>query len=133
MPLKVVDATGADFPEMMRIDQEAYKGSPVSSLFFPHGRTPEVLDLQQKDLLKQAQEDRSVRNIKVIDTDHNDEPIAFARWHLLYGDNAQNARGDSNKKFTIPGGDQANLAMWNDSVRKRRVEYIGRTPHCCRD
>ena len=132
MPLKVVDATEADAQEMMHIENAAYKGSMGESLFYPNQRSLEILDLQEKHVLEEAREDPSVRNIKVIDTDQNDKPIAFARWHFYYEDNAQCSDAGSSRKSAMPGANPAGLALWNDIVRKRRIEFIGRMPHCCR-
>lgn len=131
MPLVIVDATEDDFPEMMRIDNEAYKTSVFGNLLFPQGRSLELLELQGLGMLKQAQEDPTVRNIKVIDTDHNDEPIAFARWHFYFGDNAQYIQADPDRRAAIPGADPAVLAFWTETVRRKRIEHIGRTSHCC--
>lgn len=130
MPLNVANATEADIPEIIRIDNAAYKGSMGESLFFPNQRSPEILDLQEKHVLKEAREDPSVRNVKVIDTDHNDKPIAFARWHLYYGDKLRYLNAHPSQKAAEPGADPAGLAMWEDIVRKKRIEYIGKTSHC---
>ena len=132
MPLRVVDANEADVQESMRVDAAAYRGSIYERLFFPNGRSPEMLDLQARDLLKKAQEDPSMRNIKVIDTDDSDKPIAFARWYFYHGNNVQYIPVDSNSKGVVSGTDPAGLAVWNDVVRKRRIEYIGNRPHYCK-
>ena len=132
MPLNVVDATEADVPEMIQIENAAYKGSMGESLFFPSQRSPAILDFQEKHALQEAREDPSVRNIKVIDTDHDDKAIACARWYLYYGENLQYLNADPSRKAAKPGADPAGLAMWNDIVRKKRIEYIGGKPHCCR-
>lgn len=132
MPLKVVDATDADGPVMIRIENAAYKGSAGESLFYPNGRSLETLALQERNVLKEMREDPSVRSIKVIDTDDDDKPIAFARWHLNHGSNAQYLNPIPKSKAAMPGADPAGLAMWNGIVRKRRIEHIGRRPHCCR-
>ena len=133
MPLQIVDATEDDISEMMRMDREAYTGSMAEKLFFPHGWSDEVLELQGEGILKPAREDPTVRNIKVIDTDHNDEVIAFARWNFYFGDNARYIKTNVHSKGGIIGADPAALAMWNTTVRKKRIETIGLTPHCCED
>lgn len=133
MPLRVLDATDADVPEMIRMDNMVYKGSSGESLFYPNGRSPEVLALQERYVLEEMREDPSVRNIKVIDTDDdNDKPIAFARWRLYHGDNSRYLNAIPSSRTAVPGADPAGLAMWNGTVRRRRIEHIGRTPHCCR-
>ena len=131
MPLHVVDVTKADIPAMIRIENEAYKGSMVESILFPNGRSVEILDLQEKRALQEAREDPSVRNVKVIDTDHDNKAIAFARWRLYYGENLQYLNADPSRGAARPGANAAGQAMWNDLVRKKRIEYIGRKPHCC--
>ena len=132
MLLKVVDATDADVPVMINIENAAYKGSVGESLFYPNGRSPETLALQENNVLKEMREDPSVQNIKVIDTGDNDKPIAFARWHLYYGGNKQYLNTIPKCKAATPEADPAGLAMWNTIVRKRRIEHIGRMAHCCR-
>ena len=132
MPLKVVDATDADVPMMIQIENAALKGSVGESLFYPNERSPETLALQEEEMLKEMREDPCVRNIKVIDTDDDNKPIAFARWRLYYGSNAQCLNNIPSGKTATPGADPAGLAMWNNVVRKRRMEHINRTPHCCR-
>lgn len=131
MPLKMVEATVVDIAEMIRIEHAAFKGSVRERMLFPHGRDTEALDLQVNNILEEMRVDPSVRNIKVIDTDHDDRSIAYARWHLYFGDNEQYIRAGSSRATAIAGADPAGQAMWNDVVRVRRHEYIGGKPHCC--
>lgn len=131
MILKVEDATDADVPIMMHIDNAAYEGSAGLSLLYPNGRSPDTLALQERNVLEEMREDPSVRNIKVISTDDDSEKlIAFARWRLYHGSNLQYLNAIPSGKPAMPEADPAGLAMWNDMVRKRRIEHIGRTPHC---
>ena len=133
MPLKVVDATHADVAAMIRIENAAYKGSACKRFFYPDGRSLDILALQERDVLEEMREDPNVRNIKVISTDDGDkQPIAFARWRLYHGDNSRFLSAIPSSKTAVRGADPAGLAMWNNIVRKRRIEHIGKMPHCCR-
>ena len=131
MPLKIVNASEDDIPEMMRIDNEAHHGSMAVRVFYPNGRSKELLRLQGEDSLKQVREDASVRNIKVIDTDYDDEAIAFARWHFYFGENVRYINTDVHSTSGLVGADPAGSALWNETVRSKRIEHIGGTPHCC--
>ena len=132
MPLKVELATAEDFPAIVKIESEAYRPSKTAAIFFPNGRSPESLRIGAETQLKQAREDPSVRNVKVIDTDRGDELVACARWFLYYGDNAQYIQTDLNKKNPIPGEDTDAMRAISQVFKLKRVNHIGKVPHCCK-
>ncbi len=131
MPLMTVDATEDVIPEMMRIEDAAPQGSMVEKVLFPDGRSPELLEIHGQGNLKQAREHHSVRNIKVIDTDHEDEVIAFIRWQIYFGEKTQYIKTNMHSTSGQLGADPADMALWNRTVRRKRIEPIGSTPHCC--
>lgn len=131
MPLKILDATEEDIAEMMCIDQEAYKGSITSRVLFCNGRSTETLKIQGERVIKSAREDASIRDVKIIDTDNKDNSIAFAGWPFHVRDNVRCIQTDSNKRGAIAGADPKVMELWHGTIRRKRIEYIGRTPHCC--
>ena len=82
MPLLIRPAVEADLERIVEILFEAFAPDPLTQIMFPHGgENPEAknkaLEQNRKDFHNPV-----ITYMKIVDTDLNDEVIAFAKWYI---------------------------------------------------
>lgn len=80
MPLTLLPVTSiSDISTLTRIHLDAFIRVPINRAIWPHGITQSVFSRAESGHLKALESDPSARLFKVVDTDHEDQVVAFGR------------------------------------------------------
>lgn len=130
MPLKVLPATEADAPRAFEIEHLAYTtiNDPINALLFPGPLPSDANEKRAESILKVKAEDPSTVWLKVVDSDSDDEMIAFAEWHV-YPPGVEIPKPP--KREFGPGSNPQVCEEFFGTLERRRGEVMGERPHVC--
>lgn len=83
MPLVVQKAQVADIPRLLDIFYHAFHDDPLDRIMFPQIPSPDARMGSTKRWVHEISADPNMSFIEVVDTDRDDEIVAFARWHVF--------------------------------------------------
>ena len=129
MPLQVVEAREADAPRIVELEQLAYRDDVLTPILFP-GPFPEgAAEKQADEIVQQLRADPTARWLKVIDTESQDEMIAFAKWNVYEPGKARPAVPP--RTFGQGCNAPACKQFWG-LMDEKRQHHMGKIPHVCK-
>ena len=131
MPLVVEKAEERDIPRLLDILYAAFHDDPWDRIMFPQIPPPEARMPTTKRLQHDISVDPTAFFLKVIDTERNNEIIAFARWNIY-----RNERPESEWKVAPPRewDEGTNVDAANEfinAIRQKRQKIMAGKPHLC--
>jgi hypothetical protein len=132
MPLKLLAAKPGDLPRIVQLENDSFADSPLTPILFPNGRSPEAQAAYVETLLQQWHDNSSSRHAIVVDSDLNDEIIAFARWFMYIGDDVKYIKTEPGQRGNTPGCNEEAMNEFFDGMMNLRLRILGKSPHCCR-
>ena len=126
MPLELRLITSpSDLPIAANVIFTSFLQIPLNKASYPHGATPALIASRSSDFLALFNNDPSLRLLKVIDTELNDEIIAVAEWHIYETPEAESQRfdiGRGEKKWENTPDMRGDLftSFWNRLVEARQ-------------
>ena len=131
MPLVVEKTEEQDIPRLLDILYAAFHDDPWDQIMFPRVPPPEARMASTKRWQHEISVDPHTSVIKVVDTDQNDEIIAFARWHIYRTERPESEWKDARPREWDEGTniDAANAFL--HAVRQKRQKIMAGKPHFC--
>jgi len=130
MPLLLRMAVEADIDQILDIQYEANDSDPWHQTLFPNGISTATRNMTREHARTAMQTDPHTHYVVVVDTDLNDEIIAFAKW-MIY--KQERPESEWNKADTRKWPEDTNLeaisAFFGPLLEKRR-KYMAGSPFC---
>ena len=127
MPLQLTTATSSDAPQVIKLENEAYKSDILTPILFPGPFPADSSATRAEQMAQQLHDDPTTRWLKVIDTNTN-EMIAFASWHVY---EAGKARPPVPERTFGEGCNESACKQFWGGMDEKRQRLMGQTPHVC--
>jgi hypothetical protein len=126
MPLELEQATAADARRAAEIAAVAYGPNPFGQILFPGPFPPTAKDSRTDLLVKSLQEDKTLRWLKIVDTDlEGEQTIAFAKWHIF------TEKPELTPREFGEGCNVEACKLLFGGIQDQRIRILGSRPYVC--
>ena len=130
MPLEVRVAVDADMPRTVDIFLHASNRSWLETLA-PSGISPASRDIMIENNHKDLN-DPQCAFMKVVDTDLDDEVIAFAKWYVYRTERPKSEWERNDSRDWGPDWNRGLLQEFFGELGAKKRKHIAGMPHCCK-
>ena len=130
MPLVVLEVVEADTSRITEIWAAAFHKDPIHNAMFPKGTTPETMAKMKSNSIQELR-DPSIKYMKVVDTDHENEIIAFGKWHIYRQERLESEWNVLDSRDWGRDVNQEVSEAFFAELGARRKKFMAGKPHAC--
>ncbi|MCJ1377857.1 hypothetical protein MMC17_000953 [Xylographa soralifera] len=130
MPLVLQPLVEADMERAMEIQDRAFSTELWDQIMFPNGINATVKAIMVGRARKDFHNPNTVF-MKVVDTDHDNEMIAFARWYIYRQERPESEWNKPRERRDFgPDANNEALNEFMGILDEKRMKHMAGEPHC---
>lgn len=130
MPLHLRVGVNADLERIMDIQFEAFGPDPWNQTLFPNGISPDSRARLTEYAKKDMDENPHVTFMTVVDTELDNQIIAFGKWYIYKQERPESEWNKSDSRVWGEDTNREAIHAFFTPLGEKRRKYMAGKPHC---